>query len=104
MRCPRCRFPNAGVYDSRPTGDEARVRRRRRCSACGHRFTTLETEALVALTAGGPMTAQHEGAAFQRAQEMTELCALLPPEDVRLVLSLARRLADAATAPEEQAA
>lgn len=39
MNCPKCNTPT-GVSDSRPVSGT--VRRRRRCPACAHRFTTLE--------------------------------------------------------------
>lgn len=40
MKCPYCGGAESRVIDSRP-GDEG-VRRRRRCLACGARFTTYE--------------------------------------------------------------
>ena len=40
MKCPYCGGAESGVIDSRP-GDEG-VRRRRKCLACGARFTTYE--------------------------------------------------------------
>ena len=40
MRCPSCHHSESRVIDSRTTGDA--IRRRRSCSACGHRFTTHE--------------------------------------------------------------
>lgn len=39
--CPACGDRASGVQDSRPNG--AAIRRRRRCRACDHRFTTYET-------------------------------------------------------------
>lgn len=41
MRCPFCHSESSRVTDSRGTGNA--VRRRRECSDCGERFTTLET-------------------------------------------------------------
>ncbi len=40
MNCPFCGNPDSKVTDSRP--DEAGIRRRRECLACGRRFTTVE--------------------------------------------------------------
>ncbi len=40
MNCPFCDNPESKVTDSRP--DEAGIRRRRECLACGRRFTTME--------------------------------------------------------------
>jgi transcriptional repressor NrdR len=40
MKCPECGCEESKVIDSRPT--ENKVRRRRECISCGHRFTTYE--------------------------------------------------------------
>ncbi|MBW7849190.1 MAG: transcriptional repressor NrdR [Rhodospirillales bacterium] len=42
MRCPFCGNDDTQVKDSRPTDDNAAIRRRRSCPACGSRFTTFE--------------------------------------------------------------
>lgn len=42
MRCPECRGKSS-VIDSRAWLIE--IRRRRRCQACGHRWTTIEASA-----------------------------------------------------------
>ena len=42
MRCPFCGSTETQVKDSRPTEDNAAIRRRRLCSACAGRFTTYE--------------------------------------------------------------
>ena len=42
MRCPFCAHDDSQVKDSRPTEDNAAIRRRRQCSQCGARFTTFE--------------------------------------------------------------
>ena len=42
MRCPFCGHDDTQVKDSRPTEDNAAIRRRRSCPACGSRFTTFE--------------------------------------------------------------
>jgi transcriptional repressor NrdR len=39
VNCPRCDSPTA-TLETRKAGDA--IRRRRRCSSCGHRFTTYE--------------------------------------------------------------
>jgi len=46
MRCPFCRSDDTRVIDSRLADDGDAVRRRRECSACGERFTTLEHASL----------------------------------------------------------
>jgi transcriptional repressor NrdR len=42
MRCPFCAHDDSHVKDSRPTEDNAAIRRRRQCAGCGARFTTFE--------------------------------------------------------------
>lgn len=42
MRCPFCASEDTQVKDSRPTEDNAAIRRRRECPACEARFTTFE--------------------------------------------------------------
>ena len=42
MRCPFCGNVDTQVKDSRPTDDNAAIRRRRQCGNCGARFTTFE--------------------------------------------------------------
>jgi transcriptional repressor NrdR len=42
MRCPFCGHDDSQVKDSRPTDDNAAIRRRRQCEGCGGRFTTFE--------------------------------------------------------------
>jgi len=42
MRCPFCGADDTQVKDSRPTEDNAAIRRRRFCVKCDARFTTFE--------------------------------------------------------------
>ena len=42
MRCPFCGADDTKVINSRPADDNAAIRRRRQCEACGRRFTTFE--------------------------------------------------------------
>ncbi|MEE8279429.1 MAG: transcriptional regulator NrdR [Alphaproteobacteria bacterium] len=42
MRCPFCGHDDTQVKDSRPTEENAAIRRRRFCPACGSRWTTFE--------------------------------------------------------------
>jgi len=42
MRCPFCGSNDTQVKDSRPTEDNATIRRRRACPSCSSRFTTFE--------------------------------------------------------------
>jgi len=50
MRCPFCGHEDTQVKDSRPTEDSSAIRRRRFCTNCGQRFTTIERVQLRELT------------------------------------------------------
>jgi len=50
MRCPFCGHNDTQVKDSRPTEDNAAIRRRRSCPECGARWTTFERVQLRELT------------------------------------------------------
>ncbi|MCF7530393.1 transcriptional regulator NrdR [Neisseria lisongii] len=43
MKCPFCQHANTQVTDSRLLDESNSIRRRRRCPACGQRFSTFET-------------------------------------------------------------
>ncbi|HOJ48619.1 MAG TPA: transcriptional regulator NrdR [Bacillota bacterium] len=43
MKCPSCGHLDSKVIDSRPSADNASIRRRRECLNCQRRFTTYET-------------------------------------------------------------
>ena len=42
MQCPFCKTDEDRVVDSRTIGEGSAIRRRRKCLACGKRFTTYE--------------------------------------------------------------
>ncbi len=50
MRCPFCQHPESDVVDTRRLNGGETIRRRRRCVACGKRFTTYERVESVSLT------------------------------------------------------
>ena len=50
MRCPFCSHEDTQVKDSRPSEDNAAIRRRRECAHCDARFTTFERVQLRELT------------------------------------------------------
>ncbi len=50
MRCPFCQQQDTEVIDTRKLGSGESIRRRRRCAACGKRFTTYERVESVSLT------------------------------------------------------
>lgn len=49
MFCPRCKFEDTSVIDSRLSEEGRAVRRRRECPKCSHRFTTFERQELSSL-------------------------------------------------------
>ncbi len=53
MHCPYCRHADTRVLDSRVADDGASIRRRRQCSACAKRFTTVEMMQLTVLKRSG---------------------------------------------------
>jgi transcriptional repressor NrdR len=50
MRCPFCGNDDTQVKDSRPSDDGTSIRRRRQCTGCNQRFTTIERVQLRELT------------------------------------------------------
>jgi transcriptional repressor NrdR len=52
VRCPFCRNSDSRVVDSREV-DEGQVIRRRSCTACGRRFTTVEEAVLAVVKRSG---------------------------------------------------
>lgn len=95
MRCPFCGHEDTQVKDSRPTEDNAAIRRRRFCPACGSRFTTFERVQLREL-----MVVKKNGqrVAFDRDKLVRSLqiaCRKRPvdPERIeRIVNGIVRRL------------
>lgn len=63
MRCPFCAHDDSQVKDSRPTEDNASIRRRRQCSSCGARFTTFERVQLREVTV---VKSDHKREGFDR--------------------------------------
>ncbi|GAB2449230.1 transcriptional regulator NrdR [Nocardioides hungaricus] len=53
MHCPYCRNADTRVLDSRVADDGGSIRRRRTCSACERRFTTVEMMQLTVLKRSG---------------------------------------------------
>ncbi len=95
MRCPFCGNGDTQVKDSRPTEDNAAIRRRRYCPACGSRFTTFERVQLRELSV---MKKTGEKAPFDRNKLLRSLQISLrkrPVDDERVELivnSIQRRL------------
>jgi transcriptional repressor NrdR len=53
MHCPFCRNTDTRVLDSRVSEDGGAIRRRRTCSACAKRFSTVEQMQLVVVKRSG---------------------------------------------------
>ena len=53
MHCPFCHNPDSRVVDTRIADDGASIRRRRECTHCKKRFTTLETSSLQVVKRSG---------------------------------------------------
>ena len=53
MHCPFCRHNDSKVVDSRTSDDGTSIRRRRRCTECGRRFSTLETTTISVIKRSG---------------------------------------------------
>lgn len=53
MHCPFCHNPDSRVVDTRIADDGASIRRRRECTACKRRFTTLETSSFQVVKRSG---------------------------------------------------
>ncbi len=95
MRCPFCHHGDTQVKDSRPTEENATIRRRRYCPECGSRFTTFERVQLRELTV---RKNDGEKAPFDREKLTRSLQIALrtrPVEDdriERIVNGIVRRL------------
>jgi len=95
MRCPFCGSDDTQVKDSRPTEENATIRRRRYCPACGSRFTTFERVQLRELTV---VKKNGDKAPFDRDKVMRSLRIALRKRPVdnerieRVVNSIQRRL------------
>lgn len=95
MRCPFCGSDDTQVKDSRPTEDNATIRRRRYCPSCGSRFTTFERVQLRELTV---VKKDGDKAPFERDKVMRSLKIALRKRPVdddkieRVVNGIQRRL------------
>jgi transcriptional repressor NrdR len=95
VRCPFCGNEDTQVKDSRPTEDNAAIRRRRICGHCGARFTTFERVQLRELTV---IKSSNEREPFDREKLLRSLKIALrkrpvEPERVeRVVNSIVRQL------------
>jgi transcriptional repressor NrdR len=95
MRCPFCGHQDTQVKDSRPTEDNAAIRRRRFCPECGSRWTTFERVQLRELTV---IKSDGDRAPFDRDKLARSLAIALRKRPVaeerieRIVNGIQRRL------------
>src|SRR3546814_149093 len=95
MRCPFCGNEDTQVKDSRPTDDNAAIRRRRQCPNCGARFTTFERVQLRELTVV-KTTGQREPFDREKLMRSMQISLRKRPVDAdrleRVVNGIVRRL------------
>jgi transcriptional repressor NrdR len=95
MRCPFCGHNDTQVKDSRPTEENATIRRRRLCPECSSRFTTFERVQLRELSV---LKSDGEKTPFERDKLLRSLQIALRKRPVeedrmeRIVNSIQRRL------------
>ena len=95
MRCPFCGHKDTQVKDSRPTEENATIRRRRLCLECSSRFTTFERVQLRELSV---VKSDGEKVLFERDKLLRSLQIALRKRPVeedrmeRIVNSIQRRL------------
>lgn len=84
MKCTSCGTAVTHVTDSRGNEKGDVIRRRRKCPACEHRFTTYEVNSDIFVEADA-VAAQ---AAHARQEEIDRFAASLPPEMPRIPLQI----------------
>jgi len=95
MRCPFCGNDDSQVKDSRPTEDNAAIRRRRQCEACAARFTTFERIQLRDLTV---LKSEDKREPFEREKLLRSISIatrkrpVTPAQIERLVSGIQRQL------------
>ena len=95
MRCPFCGNEDTQVKDSRPTVDNAAIRRRRYCPACGSRFTTFERvqlRELMVIKKGGQRVPFDREKLARSIQIACRKRPVDPDRIERIVNSIVRRL------------
>jgi transcriptional repressor NrdR len=95
MRCPYCSGDNSQVKDSRPTEENASIRRRRVCPDCGARFTTFERvqlRELVVMKRSGRKVAFERDKLLHSVQVALRKRHVEPERIERLVSGIVRQL------------
>ena len=78
MKCPYCSAPTTKVLDKRDSEDLSVTRRRRRCSACGARFTTYERSEVASLIVVKKDGRREEFSPAKLRSGITKACAKRP--------------------------
>src|SRR5688500_13428399 len=78
MKCPYCSSPSTKVVDKRDSEDLTVTRRRRRCTACGARFTTYERAEIVSLIVVKKDGRREEFNRLKLRSGITKACAKRP--------------------------
>jgi len=95
MRCPYCSNNDTQVKDSRPSEDNATIRRRRYCPDCGGRFTTFERvqlRELVVIKSTGKKVPFDRDKLMGSVQVALRKRAVDPERIERMVSGIVRRL------------
>ena len=95
MHCPFCGADDTQVKDSRPTEDNAAIRRRRFCADCNSRFTTFERvqlRDLMVLKKGGQRVPFERDKLIRSIQLATRKRPVDEERVERVVNSIQRRL------------
>ena len=78
VKCPYCSSPSTKVLDKRDSEDLTVTRRRRRCAACGGRFTTYERAEIVSLLVVKKDGRREEFSRAKLRAGITKACAKRP--------------------------
>ena len=101
MRCPKCGCQDDKVIDSRASREGATIRRRRECTACGHRFTTyeeVEREGLMVLKRDG----RHEEFSKDKLLSGVKKACQKRPITPKVMEDLVEHIVDVVTGKFEQ--
>jgi transcriptional repressor NrdR len=102
MRCPYCANEDSAVKDSRPTEDNAAIRRRRVCPECGGKFTTFERvqlrELMVVKRSGRRVLFDRDK--LFRSIEIATRKRPIPPERLEKLVSALQRQLESMGEPE----
>jgi transcriptional repressor NrdR len=90
VHCPFCRQDDTRVTDSRIAEDGTAVRRRRQCSSCSRRFTTVEQTILNIVKRGGVVEPFSRGKVISGVRKA---CQGRPVDEIDLA-RLAQRVED----------